>query len=547
MSHTEETRISRREFFLPFIAGGVMLGSYGPLGMLSSCRRSSAGIRQFHACISSQTWEAHPELPSLIKTSGITDVWLGAFFYGKWYRRPEELRKMADQLEQEGFRVHIVNVPLGHPGDALGMDEQTDYLATPPNHWKNACTVDGRLYSGTSIHPPAVEENVQALKELHKAGFGRVFLDDDFRVGRMPGIIGGCFCGDCKDGFLRKYGLSEGDWEDLVHSVETRQPGGVLRSWVEHICAIETGMFNALQQAVPEMELGNMVMYLGSEKAGIELDRYREVPFRVGEFMFDDRSFGSIKGKTDELFSVLFHRRFARPELAFSETTAFPADGLSAENLAAKLHISTLTDVRNTLFMSGLLPYPFAYWEVLAPVIRKSAAIHELLAGHRPAGPFRHFWGWDNRLVGTDRPFSLFLASGIPFEVTEDLTADGWIFLSDEDARAVSEGRLKARASNLVIRKESGLAGSPFRTLDEDLDELMAFKREIIPDLEGIPYVDGKVPAVFAWYPSARYSLLWNVNETSQEFRIIQDGRMVERFTLAPLDIKLIQSISGNT
>ena len=51
-------------------------------------------------------------------------------------------------------------------------------------------------------------------------------------------------------------------------------------------------------------------MYLGAEKAGIRLADYADVPFRVGEFMFDDESFNPVKGKTDELFSSLFHRRF---------------------------------------------------------------------------------------------------------------------------------------------------------------------------------------------------------------------------------------------
>jgi hypothetical protein len=60
----------------------------------------------------------------------------------------------------------------------------------------------------------------------------------------------------------------------------------------------------------------------------------------------------------DELFSVLFHRRFADPQRCYSETTAFPADRLSAANMAAKLVISTLADVRHTMFMSGLTPFP---------------------------------------------------------------------------------------------------------------------------------------------------------------------------------------------
>jgi hypothetical protein len=68
--------------------------------------------------------------------------------------------------------------------------------------------------------------------------------------------------------------------------------------------------------------------------------------------MFSDKNFSPVKGKTDELFSSLFHRRFVKPTLAFSETTAYPANQLSAKNMAAKLHISTISDVRNTM-MTG--------------------------------------------------------------------------------------------------------------------------------------------------------------------------------------------------
>ena len=543
MSRMEGTRISRREFFLPFMTGGLILAGYRPLGLMSSCSRGSTGIRRFHACLSSQTWEDHPELPSLISKAGITDIWLGAFFYGKWYRRPGELRNLAGKLEHEGFRVHIVNVPLGHPGDALGMDENTDYLATPPEHWKNACTVDGLLYSGTSIHPPAVRENAAALKELGMEGFTTVFLDDDFRVARMPGIIGGCFCNDCRDGFLNKYGLTMTDWDDLILSVRNRNPSKVLKSWIDHICTLESGMFDTLQRAVPDMQIGNMIMYLGSEKAGIELERYRDVPFRVGEFMFDDLHFSPIKGKTDELFSVLFHRRFARPELAYSETTAFPADALSARNLAAKLSISLLADVRNTMFMSGLQPYPFEYWEVLGPAMRKSAAIHESVAGHQPAGPLKHFWGWDNRLVGTDKPFSLFLASGIPFGVTEELTPDGWFFLSDEDARAVEEGRLAARGKNILVRNSAGVTGDPFRPMEEDLASLMRWKHQIIRELKDIPYLDGDTPAVFAWYPSAGKALIWNVEEKTNHYQVMRNGKTLRSVSVDALDVLLVSDL----
>jgi len=535
-------KISRRKFFVPFIASGLAIGSYDILGMTNFLTGNRKSIRRFHASISAQGWEANPELPSILKNVGVTDIWMGAFFYGKWYRQPEDLRKMANHLQNEGFNVHLINVPLGHPGDALGMDENTDYLTTPPNHWKNSCTFDGEIYSGTSIHAPALSENRDALIKLGKSGFDSVFLDDDFRVARMPGQIGGCFCDDCRDEFLSTYGYGQSQWKDLIESVENRDPTQVLRSWVDYICDTETNMFNSLKDAVPEMQLGIMVMYLGAEKAGIALDQYRDVPFRVGEFMFDDQSFGVVKGKTDELFSVLFHRRFVEPDLAYSETTAFPSDALSAINIAAKLSISLISDVRNTMFMSGLNPFPMDYWEQLKPPMQKSAQIHEELAGHKPSGPLKHFWGWDNRLVGTDDPFSLFLALGIPFEVVEDITRDGWIFLSDEDARAVAAGRLKAKEKNLVIRNRAQVSGTHFIPLDEKMSDLMEFKQQIIPELKETPYVDGVSPAVFAWYPTANKALVWNVEESKQTFQIKRDGQLIRTVTVDGLDIELIST-----
>ena len=128
-------------------------------------------------------------------------------------------------------------------------------------------------------------------------------------------------------------------------------------------------------------------MYLGAEKAGIRLKDYRRVPLRVGELMFDDRAFTPVKGKTDELFSVLFHRRFADPGSTWSETTAYPADKLSAEHLAAKLVISTIADVRHTMFMSGITPFPKTHWTTLAMGMQRQAGFHAQLAGHFPRHP----------------------------------------------------------------------------------------------------------------------------------------------------------------
>lgn len=533
---------SRRDFLSHLIKSGIVLGCVGSVNCNIFSTTKSSSFRRFHLSLSSQAWDEIPELPSIVRAAGITDVWLAAFLYGRWYRSPEQLKRQAHYLESKGLNVHIINVPLGHPGDALGLEDGS-VSTTPPKHWSNASTFDGKLFSGTSIHPPAVEENAQAMKALQKEKFDTVFLDDDFRVAKFPGHIGGCFCDNCRDEFLEIHGYRFSEWEMLIDSVIKRHPSKVLRTWTNFWCAKLYDMFSALQNAAPEIELGIMVMYLGAEKAGIPLDRFRNVPFRVGELMFNDKEFGKVKGKTDELFSALFHRRFAQPELAYSETTAFPADALSAENMAAKLAVSLIADVRNTMFMSGLKPFPITHWDTLGPAMRKSALFHEKLAGHRPRGPFKHFWGWGSRLVGKDKPFSLFLASGIPFEVVEDISEDGWIFLSNEDAQAAAEEGVAEKSQNLIVRREAGVKGKNFLLMDENLNDIFTLKKRIIPRLKGIPFVEGDSPVAFAWYPSARKALLWNVEEKKQTFKIVRDNQMLRTVAVDALDVALIQDL----
>ncbi len=302
-------------------------------------------------------------------------------------------------------------------------------------------------------------------------------------------------------------------------------------------------MFVRLQAAAPDVSLGNMIMYLGSEKAGIPLNRFEQVPFRVGELMFNDKSFDPVKGKTNELFSSLFHRRFAQPNLAYSETTAYPADQLSAKNMAAKLCVSLISDVRNTMFMSGLKPFPVTHWPILGPAMNKSARFHEKIAGHRPNGPFKHFWGWDSRLVGKDNPYSLFLAMGIPFEVVEELPADGWVFLSDEDARAVSDGRLQPVRRNLIARPQNKLSKDKIDLVGENLDDLYAFKNRIVKNLKSVPYVEQNIPVVFSWYPTAKVALVWNLTQKRQEFTIRYDDRVINQLSIEALDIELIENL----
>ena len=526
MPFTLSSQPVTRRGFLPVIASRLFSNPYGsPKG------------RDYHLCLSPDAIEADPELLELVRAAGVSTVWVTGFMYGYWPYSLERIGQARRRIEKAGMASHAVNVPLGHPGDSLGA-MHGDIPLSPPRHWKLAVRMDGKTHSGTSLHAPATAENVNAIGRLAAAGVRQVFLDDDFRVAQGPGQIGGCFCEDHLSRFLDRHGYAANKRTELTGAIQARELTPMVRQWIEFWCDELSASFRAQQKAASPAETGIMVMYLGSEKAGIRLSDYTRVPFRVGELMFDDRSFGPVKGKTDELFSVLFHRRFAPPELAYSETTAFPADRLSARNMSAKLIISTLADVRHTMFMSGLTPFPRSHWQSLGPAMRKQADLHSVIAGHAPRGPFKHYWGESSRMVGDDRPYSLFLACGVPFEVTQEPARDGWTFLSDRDARALAARRPDSDGTRFVARTPSASA-STLLALPENLSELFAFKRRILPELAEVPVVMDDKPIVCAWYPSIRKVVLWNLSEGSTTCSLAYKGKRRE-LTLGALDSEIM-------
>jgi hypothetical protein len=254
--------------------------------------------------------------------------------------------------------------------------------------------------------------------------------------------------------------------------------------------------------------------------------------------MFEDDSFGPLKGKTDELFSALFHRRFATPELAYSETTAYPADRLSAANLGAKLVISTLADVRHTMFMSGVTPFPKGHWTTLAPLMKRQADFHRILAGHSLRGPFKHYWGEASRFCGNDIPFSLFLAAGIPFEVTEHPARDGWTFLSEADAQAAVGGNLTSPGTQFVTSARKADT-SRLEFCEESLESLFGYKRRLD---NKTPFVENAEPAILGWYPSAHAALLWNPTPVRKTFTV-RYGSQTREVTIQGLDSELLREL----
>ena len=66
-----------------------------------------------------------------------------------------------------------------------------------------------------------------------------------------PGGIGGCFCPEHKQAFLRRTGYGEPQWRELLDAVAHRKPTPVLRAWVDFNCDELTKCFRDQQASVP--------------------------------------------------------------------------------------------------------------------------------------------------------------------------------------------------------------------------------------------------------------------------------------------------------
>ena len=165
--------------------------------------------------------------------------------------------------------------------------------------------------------------------------------------------------------------------------------------------------------------------------------------------------------------------------------------------------------------------------------------MHEKIAGQKLVGPLKHFWGNRSRMIGDDKPYSLFLAAGIPFEVTENPSTDGWTFLSDFDIQDVASGELKSKGTTFIYGASQDNKISGARFIKENLKDIFTFKQEIIPLLKGVPYVVEDKPVVCAWYPTIKKVLLWNLSESKELFTLKFDKR-IQTIGISGLDAELV-------
>lgn len=532
--------LSRRNFLQTGVIGLAIPILNSSFCSFLSISESKTTERDFSISLTPDEILRNPDLVKIIAKSGVNRIWIITFCYGYWPWSMETIKQAHHAVMSAGLISSALTLPLGHPGDALGAKDG-DFNLNPPSHWPGSKGINGNIYTGTTVSLIATNEIVNALKELHSVGFKKCMLDDDFRIARQPGVIGGNYDDASKITFIKTNGLNESDWGELLNDIKQNKFTPLLRLWINWQCDFLTKSFLEQRKSF-HGELGLMVMYLGAEKAGIRLSDYKNIPFRVGEYYFNDELLSVPKGWTDELFSVLFHRRYVSADNSWSETTAFPANALSANNIAAKLVISTIADVRHTTFMSGLTPFPQEYWDILSPAMKRQKELHKVVAGHSLKGPLKHFWGVASRYIGKDNPYSLWLSLGIPFEVISEINStgnNGWIFLSNEDC---AEAQNHKDLSHFIARPEALLkAESVIHSLNENLTELWKWKQSILTELQAqnVPYIMDMLPCVCAWYPDANCVLIWNLSNSTQKLTLHYKANEVSESFL-PLEAKIL-------
>ncbi len=189
--------LSRRTFLG---AAGAAVGA----GLMARCRSAAAspatepagGKRRFHLCLGGD----NPELLRAVREARISKIWMTGFFYGHWPVPLEEQVAGWRRVEAAGMEAASINLPLGHPGDALGA-KSGNFPLTPPKHWKLGTSLDGQTHAGTSLHAPATQENVAAIRKLREAGGGRCFWTTIFAWPGLPEQSGGAFAGSTRSGF----------------------------------------------------------------------------------------------------------------------------------------------------------------------------------------------------------------------------------------------------------------------------------------------------------------------------------------------------------
>lgn len=304
---------------------------------------------------------------ALMQAAGVQTVWLTVYAYGNVLATAQQVLQAKSLLESHGFEVQALSVPVGHGSAALQSDGGDPGV---PAHWQSRKDANGNTVPFASClrSEVMIEESRRMARELQEMGITKLFFDDDLRVGRWGPWLQGCCCPACMHAFHTKYPQYAHLSAPEIFTTAT-EGDDLWLAWSDVQCDAVTDF---LIRTVPAgMTPGVMVMHNGDRRHGVDIARIKaafpDMLLRVGEGHFDDASF--VHPLTEQSISTSILNQMhalGNPENTFSESTVFPENALTPENLVQKLRLEIRTGLRNLFLMSGFHFFAEPYWQAIA-------------------------------------------------------------------------------------------------------------------------------------------------------------------------------------
>lgn len=302
-----------------------------------------------------------------MKQAGVETVWLDAYAYGTHLATEQELMDAKRLLEQHGFRVQVLTVPVGHGGGALLGDGGDPGI---PPAWQSRINASGQpvAFASCMRGERMLDDSRAVAQRYYELGFTEIFFDDDLRAGPWGPALQGCCCPACMRAFGQKYPQYAHLSASEIFAAAT-EGDDLWNAWSDVQC---DAVQSFLEQTVPDgMTPGVMVMHNGDRRHGVDINRikkrYPNALFRVGEGHFEDASFTHPLAGDAIAHSIRAHlRAIGSTENAFSESTVYPENALSPEHLVQKLRLEISLGLRNLFLMSGLFFLDEPYWQAIA-------------------------------------------------------------------------------------------------------------------------------------------------------------------------------------
>ena len=330
---------------------------------------------------------------ALMQSAGVETVWLDTYAYGNVLATREETMVAKELLERHGFCVQALTVPVGHGGGALNGGAGDPGI---PAHWQGRVNAYGQIVPFTSCVrcEDMIKESRAVAEELRDMGFTQLFYDDDLRAGPWGQALQGCCCKACMQAFYQKYPQYAHLSAPEIFASAT-EGDDLWCAWSDVQC---DAILQFVKKTVPDgMTPGIMVMHNGDARHGVDIARlaaaFPNLLLRVGEAHFEDASFTHPLAERSIENSIRTHvQRLGNAQNAFSESTVYPENALSPENLVQKLRIEIRAGLRNLYLMSGFFFLAEPYWQAIAKAREQLEALAENTASDPGKGADAFIW-----------------------------------------------------------------------------------------------------------------------------------------------------------